>query len=1060
MVALCAFINHNEGERFCRFAEVMMSTEKQPPSTGPTPDTLHTFHEDDDSPTSPDSVASMKEGPHRTLDQPSAVRPDVCSGKPVDVVVPGYDILEQLGHGGMGVVYKALHIKSNRLVALKMILSSHHASVHEKVRFQIEAESIASLHHPHIVQLYDIGEHEGQPFFSLEFCDGGSLDKQMKSTAPSSRNAAELVETLARAVHYAHSRGVVHRDLKPANVLLASRGEVTTLKIADFGLAKQLDSASDLSRTGAIIGTPAYMAPEQALGKTSEVGPPADIYALGAILYECLTGRPPFKGESALEVLELVRMREPPAVSRLAPKTPRDLETICQKCLRKSPANRYPTAQDLADDLRRYLNHEPIQARPIGTAERFWRWCRRNPRVAVLLSTLLLVIVAALVSVTVLWRDADAQRLLAEASEADARQQKEIAEVQKRKAEASAIKARNQEAVAEAARARAVASADKASRVSEFLGGIFEAADTIGVSGYGGVIPKATGEKLTALELLNRGAARIDQDTTLSPDTRALIKDRIGNALLSLGEIDRATPLLTEALKLREKHLGPEHPDTVLSLHNVARLTHLRGDYFEGEKLYRQALALWLKMTPLPEAQLADTEFNLGWLLLDMEQYDDSAEMYRRAVDRRVRVFGEKHREVAVARFGLAGAYVEQGDYLKALNEFKFAQEIARKQEGSGKLAEATALFLDAVISSELTKDTATSEKKLLACLELCRKSLPERHAFIAIVLFQLALTQEELKKDVEAEKNYRESIDTAKSQVGLTHPRMAMPMHHLTNLLRRNKRTEEAGKLFDEWIAAHRARPGPFLADALTLSANYFHWTNNETGQRERLQEALALFRKEPATPRRVAYINCLRELGYNRIRAGQYAEAEKLTSDYHSAAVRRYGPKSHAAAIALNQGAVAALSQRKSGPEVEAALMEARSLLRPALPFTAPPPALGDVCINLSALHRLRDQPSQAAPFIREARGAINNVGGLLLVAREYAWCSSDVLRINPKPTADQQAESRRYSDEAMKALEQARSKGLKDVSLLQQQPAFAVLRARLDYQQLLRELQTKKP
>jgi tetratricopeptide (TPR) repeat protein/tRNA A-37 threonylcarbamoyl transferase component Bud32 len=1044
-----------------------MSTEQQPPSSDPAHDTLHTLHGDRGLATSADEAASMKPEPHRTLDQPSSGHPSGCEWNPVNVVVPGYEILDELGHGGMGVVYKARHIKSNRLVALKMILSSLHASVHEKVRFQIEAESIASLHHPHIVQLYDIGENEGQPFFSLEFCDGGTLDKELHGTPIASRKAAELVETLARAVHYAHSRGVVHRDLKPANVLLADRGGTPTLKITDFGLAKQLDSASDLSHTGAIIGTPAYMAPEQALGKSSEVGPPADIYALGAILYECLTGRPPFKGASALEVLEMVRTREPAAVSRLASKTPRDLETICQKSLRKTPSNRYATAQDLADDLRRYLNHEPIQARPVGTAERVWRWCRRNPRFAGLLGMFLLVIAVALVSVTILWQQAESQRHLAEASNTHALRQQEIAEQQraaaeteKGKAEASALVARNQEIAANAARARAESEAEKAKRVAEFLGGIFEAADPLGVSGYGGLIPKTTGEKLSVLELLNRGAARIDSDKTVTPDTRALIKDRIGNALLGLGEFDRANVLLSEALKLRGIHLGPEHPDTVSSIHNVARVTQMRGDYFQAESLFRKALALRLKMSPLPEKEIADTEFNLGWLLLEMEQYEDSAEMYRRSVARRVLVFGEKHREVGVARFGLAGAYGEQGDFARALVEFNLAQEIARTQEGSSDVARAAGLFLDAVLSSRgLSRNLAGAEKKLNSCLELCRKTLGKQHALVAVVLYQLAQTQEELDKDDDAEKYYRECLDIIDHQVSPTHPKTALPMRELTALLKRKKRSAEAIKLLDDWIAIHRSRPGPFLADALTVYGE-FNSGINEQAARKQFEEALGLYRKEPKPPLRGAYGLCLRELGWIWIRAGQNADAEKLAVEHVALARRRHGERSEEVAVALNQHAVAQLNQRKSGSEVESALKEAQGILRPTIPFTSAPPLYVDVCVNLSALHRFRDQPAQASTFAKEARSQSTDWGKLVLAGRELAFCSSDVLRLHPKPTPDQQAASRLYSDEAMKALEQARKKGLKDVNALTREGAFVILRTRPDYQQLLRELGMQKP
>jgi len=240
--------------------------------------------------------------------------------------IPGYEILGELGQGGMGVVYQARQVKADRLVALKMILASKHSSVQEQVRFQIEAEAIARLQHPNIVQLYDVGEHDQMPFFSLEYCAGGALDRKLKSWIPSAMEAAILVETLARAMHYAHLRGVIHRDLKPANVLLAGDG---TPKIADFGLAKKLDADSEISRSGAIIGTPACMAPEQAEGKVHDTGPAADVYALGALLYRMLAGKPPFKGQTLVETLDQVRTQEPTPPSRLRARVPRDLETIC-----------------------------------------------------------------------------------------------------------------------------------------------------------------------------------------------------------------------------------------------------------------------------------------------------------------------------------------------------------------------------------------------------------------------------------------------------------------------------------------------------------------------------------------------------------------------------------------------------------------------------------------------------------------------------------------------------------------------------------------------------------
>jgi serine/threonine protein kinase len=295
-------------------------------------------------------------------------------------VVPGYEILDKLGEGGMGVVYKARHFKLGRIVALKMILSGTHAGAAELLRFRTEGEAIARLQHPNIIQVHEVGEYEGKPFFSLEFCDGGSLERKLRGTPLPPVEAARLLGTLAGAMQAAHEKSVIHRDLKPANVLLSEDG---TPKITDFGLAKKLDDVGQ-TQSGAIMGTPSYMAPEQAGGKTRELGPACDIYALGAILYELLTGRPPFKAATVLDTLNQVVDDEPVPPSRLQSKTPCDLETICLKCLAKEPGKRYATAAALAEELGRFQRCEPIMARPVGRVERGWRWCKRNPALAAL----------------------------------------------------------------------------------------------------------------------------------------------------------------------------------------------------------------------------------------------------------------------------------------------------------------------------------------------------------------------------------------------------------------------------------------------------------------------------------------------------------------------------------------------------------------------------------------------------------------------------------------------------------------------------------------------------
>ena len=307
-------------------------------------------------------------------------------------VIAGYEILEELGRGAMGVVYKARQIALKRLVALKMILAGDHAAPSERDRFRLEAEAVARLQHPNIVQIYEIGEQDGKPFFSLEFVDGGNLRDKLASAPMPARDAARLIETLARTMHFAHRHGIIHRDLKPGNVLLTHDG---TPKISDFGLAKQLESDSGQTQPGQVVGTPRYMAPEQAAGNIKAISHASDTYALGAILYEMLTGRPPFQAASMLDTLSQVQTQEPVPPGRLQPTVPRDLETICLKCLAKVPRQRYSSADALADDLRRFREGRPILARPVGRGERLWRWCRRNPTAAALMVSLCVGILAA-----------------------------------------------------------------------------------------------------------------------------------------------------------------------------------------------------------------------------------------------------------------------------------------------------------------------------------------------------------------------------------------------------------------------------------------------------------------------------------------------------------------------------------------------------------------------------------------------------------------------------------------------------------------------------------------
>jgi tetratricopeptide (TPR) repeat protein/tRNA A-37 threonylcarbamoyl transferase component Bud32 len=340
----------------------------------------------------------------RVAGEPPADDPDAPP------TIPGYEIHGVLGRGGMGVVYKARQMRTDRVVALKV---PGHLDLETRVRFTTEAQAAARVSHPHIIQVFEVGEHQGRPFLALEFVDGGTLAERLTGTPLPARSAAALAETLARAIGAAHNQGVVHRDLKPANVLLQSpqssvRGlqsdtvrlgtedsGLGTVKVADFGLARRLDVDAGQTRSGMILGTPDYMAPEQAAGDARTVGPAADVWALGAILYELLTGRPPFRGTGMLDTLEQVRTHDPVQPRRLSPAVPRDLETICLKCLHKDPTRRYPAAGELADDLKRFLDGLPVRARPVSRVERWLKRARRNPVATGLVAGLWVVVIVA-----------------------------------------------------------------------------------------------------------------------------------------------------------------------------------------------------------------------------------------------------------------------------------------------------------------------------------------------------------------------------------------------------------------------------------------------------------------------------------------------------------------------------------------------------------------------------------------------------------------------------------------------------------------------------------------
>jgi serine/threonine protein kinase len=620
----------------------------------------------------------------------------------------GYENLGELGRGGMGVVFKARHLALKRTVALKMMLAGGHASAHDLARFRVEAEAVARLIHPNIVQIFEVGEADGHPYCALELVEGGSLAQKLGGRPQPAKEAAKLVETLARAMQFAHSRNVIHRDLKPSNVLLTPEGE---LKVTDFGLARQLDTDSGETQAGSIMGTPSYMAPEQASGQSHEAGPAADIYAIGAILYECLTGRPPFKADTVIETLDQVRSWEPLAPSRWHAGVPLDLDTICLKCLRKEPERRYASAAELADELVRYQVGEPILARPMGRVERAVRLLRRNPIVT---GAALSVMVALATGATVSYRkylDAEEQKGIANEKRKEAEKLREIAEERRQEAEEQT---------------------QTAQAVSQFLGGLFEDASPIAITGRMFGTQLSDDGVMTALDVVDRGAAKLKTELKDNPVVRAVLLDRIGRVYLDLGRPVKAQPLLEEALRIRLELNGPDNLDYANGLQGLGLLYMSQNQSEPAIKYLEEALALRRKHLGDGDLLVADTLWHLGATLVVQSEHERAEKLLRECLKIRRARLSQENREIAAALFILGQSHLVRDDFATALPLLREAADMADKLNGKKDFSGIVGLYLQAQLAESIGQ--VSIAKKLFAeANEKGTKLMGENHFLVSI---------------------------------------------------------------------------------------------------------------------------------------------------------------------------------------------------------------------------------------------------------------------------------------------------------------------------------------
>ncbi|MCW5553204.1 MAG: serine/threonine protein kinase [Verrucomicrobiae bacterium] len=820
-----------------------------------------------------------------------------------------YRLSAKIGEGGMGTVYRARQDSLNRIVAVKVMRAGLLASEAEVRRFQREAQAAANLQHPNIVAVYEVGRFDGHHFYSMQFISGENLEQKVRARPLSVRAAAGYVETIAKAVHFAHQQGTIHRDLKPTNILI---DEFDEPHITDFGLVCHSDSDENLTLTGQIVGTPAFMAPEQVAAKSKLVSPLTDIYATGAVLYYLLTQKAPFTSDTLPGLLALVAGPSPPVSPRsLNPTVPLDLETICLKCLEKRPDRRYPSAQALADELKRFRRNEPILARPPHAAEKVLRWCARNRTVAWSLGAVALTLVTATaVSVGLAVRAKQAERITRQAY-------------------------------------------SQSRQVVQFLTDMLQ-----------GVGPAtALGRDTTLLrEILDQAADRVETELREHPEVCAEIQAIMGNIYQDLGEfakaealhravlqtttnlwgaehtntasalvnlalvlqrqnnLEEAEALTRQTLDIRRRLLGEEHPDVAMSLHILAQLAGLQGRLEEAAGILREVITIQRRLEGEEHPHLATTVQNLGQTLRMLGRLDEAAALEQEALAMRRKVLPPDHPHIAVSLNGLAIVLNEQGRYTEADGLYREALALRKKLVGNehpdvaetlnnlannlqdqGRLAEAAAMHREALavnknvfglehpkMANSLNNlafalreagDLVEAETAMRQALDIWKRSYGAEHFQVATALHNLATVLRDANKLGEAEATQREALALLRKLLGETHPRVANALHNLGTILERHGKLAEAESSLRQGMALRRDLLGgdhPNVADSLEALARLLRGRGELDAAATALRECLQI--RQQRLPDAWETFSAQSALGECLLARTDYSEAEPL--------------------------------------------------------------------------------------------------------------------------------------------------------------------------------------
>ena len=780
-----------------------------------------------------------------------------------------YEILEEIGRGGMGVIYRARQRHSRRIVALKRLLSYRAESRDTLARFRREAEAAASLDHPNILPIYEVGESEdGVPFFSMKYASGGSLQEGTQALRSHVREIVLLLAKVTRAVEYAHRHGILHRDLKPGNILLDARGEPM---VSDFGLAKWLDSSSDLTRTLMIFGTPGYIAPEQAEGPAADLTPSADVYSLGAILFSLLAGRPPFLGEHAIAVMRQAADKPAPKLRSIRATADKDLETVCAVCLERDPAARYPSAGALANDLERWLEGRPIVARPVPVPVRIMRWSRRNPVLAGAAAALLALLL--LLEGVYSWHARS--QALSRAEMAKLREGvMQFAQVEAQICQPGEPKRQQEVYLALANQLgvnvallrgklplfannlkKAPAATDYERANAAYVAGDYAEAERLALAAAGQArksTPLNPTAVIDSLELAGLSAEAAIQypramqffreaegfaDVSRNSEEWARLQDAIADLLFLQGEYAESEELFRKVIQVRSQALGPKHPDTLASRNRLIYVLNEEEKHEEAETEARQVLLLREKVLGLEHPDTLLSRYNLASALYHRGKLPQAEQLYREVAEADQRVLGPEHPRTLAARIGLANSLNDEGKYPEAIRSYREVIKLDEKVYGPNHpITLNDRMDLATVLQANREYPAAEAEYK--AVIRLQEKVLGPKHAYTLNTRNNLAELLDDEKKYSEAEAECSAIIPAEEETLGRDHRLTLNSRANLALALLGQGNFEVAETQMREAIGRMEQKFGVGYPDPVNFTVKYA----TTLAEQGRLEEAIAM--------------------------------------------------------------------------------------------------------------------------------------------------------------------------------------------------------------------------